>query len=462
MRVMYSTLKRRKSVSSQAASISAWCAVFDCPSIVAAFIVSRHGPASSSAARRKTAARSSHGQRDHDSQAAAAASTACCTCSAPTWWTSASTCSLSCGITAGVVPAPFTSLPPITAGISIRSPRICSSRRSRLARSGLPGAYSWMGSFRAGGGRNKPCVLISGVREEPGRGGHHPDHEPQHRGPEGGTGKRPVGCRLAGADTEPADDPERAVPARTLPRVHRREGRADDDGRRSRGAERGELDVPRHERRRLERQVGRAAEDDDGGEEAVRVVADEPRPQAAEEPDVREAGDGEEGLGGAQVVAGDRERDEREPDVGVAACREVDPHRAATLQHSAMQPRLVRYDAGSFGVGELWLSGDRVVWSELPRPSETCPAAAAGHVLAGRLAAFFAGGEDDFADVELELDDGFYGDLQRALPARAVRPVPPRRRRRRNRRLRLARRRLQTAPAGARACRSLKTCGTSS
>jgi len=80
-----------------------------------------------------------------------------------------------------------------------------------------------------------------------------------------------------------------------------------------------------------------------------------------------------------------------------------------------MQPRLVRYDAGSFGVGELWLSGDRVVWSELPRPSETCPAAAAGHVLAGRLAAFFAGGEDDFADVELELDDGFYGDLQRAL-----------------------------------------------
>src|SRR6266516_4757111 len=58
MRVMKSTLKRQKSVSSQAASISAWCAVFDWPSIVAAFSVERQGPASSSAARRKIAARS--------------------------------------------------------------------------------------------------------------------------------------------------------------------------------------------------------------------------------------------------------------------------------------------------------------------------------------------------------------------------------------------------------------------
>jgi len=32
-------LKRRKSISSQAASISAWCAVFDWPCIVAAFIL---------------------------------------------------------------------------------------------------------------------------------------------------------------------------------------------------------------------------------------------------------------------------------------------------------------------------------------------------------------------------------------------------------------------------------------
>ena len=76
-------LKRQKSASSQAESISAWKAVFDWPSIVAAFIVSRHGPASSSAARRKTAARASQDIRDHSSRAAAAASMAAVTSSSP-------------------------------------------------------------------------------------------------------------------------------------------------------------------------------------------------------------------------------------------------------------------------------------------------------------------------------------------------------------------------------------------
>jgi methylated-DNA-[protein]-cysteine S-methyltransferase len=33
------------------------------------------------------------------------------------------------------------------------------------------------------------------------------------------------------------------------------------------------------------------------------------------------------------------------------------------------------------------------------------------------LAAFFAGGADDFADVELDYDDGFYGDCERVLRA---------------------------------------------
>ena len=41
---MNSTLKRQKSISSPAASISAWCAVFDWFSIVAATRVERHGP----------------------------------------------------------------------------------------------------------------------------------------------------------------------------------------------------------------------------------------------------------------------------------------------------------------------------------------------------------------------------------------------------------------------------------
>jgi O-6-methylguanine DNA methyltransferase len=123
-----------------------------------------------------------------------------------------------------------------------------------------------------------------------------------------------------------------------------------------------------------------------------------------------------------------------------------------------VRPTIVRYEAPGFGVGALWLDGDRVVWSELPRPVRTGalstgpgpvtnrpqaeggfaaatrpataregvttpvtgpgpvtdrPQAAAG--LARRLAAFFAGAADDFADVELDLDDGFYGACERAL-----------------------------------------------
>src|SRR5207302_6926493 len=64
-RAAYSTLKRQKSAISQAASISAWCTVFDWPSMVDPLIVSRHGPASRSAARRKIAARCSKLVLDH-------------------------------------------------------------------------------------------------------------------------------------------------------------------------------------------------------------------------------------------------------------------------------------------------------------------------------------------------------------------------------------------------------------
>src|SRR4051794_9630214 len=74
--VMKYGLKRQKSISSHAASISAWWAVFDWFSIVAATSVERHGPARSSAARRKTAARSSHAMRDQSCHASPAAATA--------------------------------------------------------------------------------------------------------------------------------------------------------------------------------------------------------------------------------------------------------------------------------------------------------------------------------------------------------------------------------------------------
>jgi methylated-DNA-[protein]-cysteine S-methyltransferase len=79
-----------------------------------------------------------------------------------------------------------------------------------------------------------------------------------------------------------------------------------------------------------------------------------------------------------------------------------------------MSAMLVRYEAPGFGIGEVWLEGARVVWSELPVPAMS-KGQSPGHVLARRLTRFFGGEADDFADVELDLDDGFYGDCQRAL-----------------------------------------------
>ena len=72
-------LYRQKSISSQAASISAWYTDLDWPSMVAALIVDRHGPASSSAALRNTAARSSKDSARQPGAAAAAASIAAVT-----------------------------------------------------------------------------------------------------------------------------------------------------------------------------------------------------------------------------------------------------------------------------------------------------------------------------------------------------------------------------------------------
>ncbi|HEY4348640.1 MAG TPA: methylated-DNA--[protein]-cysteine S-methyltransferase [Gaiellaceae bacterium] len=82
-----------------------------------------------------------------------------------------------------------------------------------------------------------------------------------------------------------------------------------------------------------------------------------------------------------------------------------------------MKPTLVRYDAPGFGVGEVWLEGARVVWAELPRPGASPLEEPSSSPLGVRLSAFFAGEPDDFVDVELDYDDGFYGDCARALRA---------------------------------------------
>jgi methylated-DNA-[protein]-cysteine S-methyltransferase len=81
-----------------------------------------------------------------------------------------------------------------------------------------------------------------------------------------------------------------------------------------------------------------------------------------------------------------------------------------------MKPTLVQYDAPGWGVGEIWLDDDGVVFhSELPRPKPSLSASGNRHVLAERLVAYFAGHVDDFADVDLPATDGFYGNCARAL-----------------------------------------------
>jgi len=87
---------------------------------------------------------------------------------------------------------------------------------------------------------------------------------------------------------------------------------------------------------------------------------------------------------------------------------------AGRYTENVMRTTHLRYEARGFGVGELWLEGDRVVWSELPRPGPALEKRSRAP-LARRLEAFFGGAADAFEDVELELEDGFYGDCARAL-----------------------------------------------
>jgi methylated-DNA-[protein]-cysteine S-methyltransferase len=79
----------------------------------------------------------------------------------------------------------------------------------------------------------------------------------------------------------------------------------------------------------------------------------------------------------------------------------------------------VRYEVGGWGVGEMWLAGDRLLHHELPRALGDGPGQ--GHPLARRVVAYFAGKPDDFLDVELDLDGAT--EFEQAL-TEALRLVP--------------------------------------
>ncbi len=77
----------------------------------------------------------------------------------------------------------------------------------------------------------------------------------------------------------------------------------------------------------------------------------------------------------------------------------------------------MRYDAGEWGVGELWLEGEVVVAAGLPRPGKPV---VNERPLQQRLARYFAGEDETFDDVELRIEGTAF---ERSL-ARAMRAIP--------------------------------------
>jgi methylated-DNA-[protein]-cysteine S-methyltransferase len=76
----------------------------------------------------------------------------------------------------------------------------------------------------------------------------------------------------------------------------------------------------------------------------------------------------------------------------------------------------VAYEADGWGVGELVLTGGRVVWHELPRVSDT-EAGGRHHPVVELIQAYFAG-EDvplDEVPVDLEYDSPFFSRCAQAL-----------------------------------------------
>jgi methylated-DNA-[protein]-cysteine S-methyltransferase len=64
----------------------------------------------------------------------------------------------------------------------------------------------------------------------------------------------------------------------------------------------------------------------------------------------------------------------------------------------------VAYEVDGWGVGELWLDGDRVVWHDLPWPARTAQVTSCHLELVERIRSYLDGEPDDFADVDVDLE----------------------------------------------------------
>ena len=80
---------------------------------------------------------------------------------------------------------------------------------------------------------------------------------------------------------------------------------------------------------------------------------------------------------------------------------------------------MLSYEVPGWGVGELYLDGDRLLYHELPRATEA--GGESEHELIDRLQSYFAGERVDFGDVELDLD--WMTPFQRSV-AETLRGVP--------------------------------------
>jgi methylated-DNA-[protein]-cysteine S-methyltransferase len=81
----------------------------------------------------------------------------------------------------------------------------------------------------------------------------------------------------------------------------------------------------------------------------------------------------------------------------------------------------VAYEAEGWGVGELWLDGDVVVWHELPRPTAAIGSQRSCNPVADLVKAYLAGDDVDLNEVPVDLD---YDTEFLSNCARALRAVP--------------------------------------
>jgi methylated-DNA-[protein]-cysteine S-methyltransferase len=75
----------------------------------------------------------------------------------------------------------------------------------------------------------------------------------------------------------------------------------------------------------------------------------------------------------------------------------------ALIGRHSIRVQVVRYDVEGWGVGELYLEAETLLYHELPRLGPR-PRDGDGHPLGERIKEYFRGGAVDFGDVQIDLE----------------------------------------------------------